>query len=75
MEENKVMETFNGEVVNQVCEEVTSSNKNVALKLGVGAVVVTAAGYGVYRLYKKVKNRKHDNENVEVEYDVNDNNE
>lgn len=75
MEENKVMEGLNGEVVNQVCEEVTNSNKNMVLKLGVGAVVVTAVGYGVYKLYKKVKNRKNETECVESEYDVNENNE
>ena len=68
--ENKVMEGINEEMI---CEEVTKSSKNTIFKLGVGAVALAAVGYGVYKLCKKVKNRKNQIEYVETEYEVEEN--
>ena len=59
MEENKLMEGIDGETVMEVYDGTNNSNVNTMLKLGVGALVVSAVGYGVYRLCKKLKNRKN----------------
>lgn len=68
MEENKLMEGINEETVIEVYEGVNKSIGGTILKVGVGAVVVTALGYGVYKLVKKIKNRKNETEVVEAEY-------
>lgn len=68
MNENKIMEGINEETVIEVYEGVNNSMGSTALKIGVGAVVVTALGYGVYRLVKRIKNRKNQTEVVETEY-------
>ena len=64
MDEIKNMEGINGETVVEVYETV-STNNNMLLKIGIGAAVAGAVGYGVYRLGKWFKNRK--NKTVEVE--------
>jgi len=68
MEENKLMEGINEETVIEVCEGVNKSIGGTVLKVGVGAVVVTALGYGVYKLIKKFKNRKNEADLVDAEY-------
>lgn len=68
MEENKLMEGINEETVIEVYEGVNNSIGSTILKVGVGAAVATAVGYGVYKLVKKFKNRKNEAEVVEAEY-------
>lgn len=68
MENNKLMEGLNEETVIEVYEGVNKSIGGTVLKVGVGAVAVTALGYGVYKLVKKLKDRKNQTEVVEAEY-------
>ena len=56
------------ETVVEVYEGTSKSTGKTLLKVGVGAMVVTAVGYGVYKLVKKVRNRKKENEVVEAVY-------
>ena len=68
MEENKLMEGINEGTVVEVYEGVNKTMGSTILKVGVGAVVVTALGFGVYKLVKKIRNRKNATEVVEAEY-------
>ena len=65
MEENKIMEEINGETIMEVCNEVTTSNSNILVKVAVVAVVA-AVGVGATIFYKKKKAQKTEEENVEV---------
>jgi hypothetical protein len=68
MENNNLMEGLNEGTVIEVYEGVNKSIGSTVLKVGVGAVVVTALGYGVYKIVKRIKNRKNQTEVVEAEY-------
>ena len=71
MEENKIIEAMNEEVV---YEEVTNSNKGGFLKTTALIMVGAAVGYGIYKGVKKlvkVVKSKQQTEFVEPEY-VND---
>lgn len=66
MKNNNAIEQINEGAVNQIYEEVSTSNGNPLVKIALGVLVV-AAGVGTAVWFKNRKNRKQECEEVSVE--------
>lgn len=56
------------EVIDLANEEIVEAGSNFGWKLGVGVVALTAAAVVGYKLYKKLKAKKEQANEIEVEY-------
>lgn len=57
MEENKIIESVNEGVVEEVYEEVTSNGFGIG-KIAIGLAVVGAVAFAGYKIYKRVKKNR-----------------
>lgn len=72
MENTEIMR--NDEVV-EAAEEIVSASSGNGLKILGGGVIITAIGFGIYKLVKKIKSKKSEQKDAvpTEDYDLNEN--
>jgi hypothetical protein len=70
MEENIITTEQVVETAEDVIAAADSNVLDKVVKFGFGAAIVTAVGFGIYKIYTKVKNKKKQEEEVPADDQV-----